>query len=841
MADRVRIGTFQRGGRFSTILDLNDGTVYTFIRDAFKINPSEKTQLQSTSDRRYGGSVIAGETSANGSIETSWYVRGASADDTLVKVESLLAQLESVVPNRFIEWRPEGATRSIYYELRGPGKWTPEYKWITWQAQKVLQLGGSFQIGPLALGDPMDILDDFSVDSIADYTLLSGSGVSVTGGELTPTSTVNKRIRHTARGYSYEDVQVTSEVVFGTTVASYEGPPAVKILDVNNALWATYEGGFLRIYKMDANVNTILAGVAVTAPAAGDRRWIRLRIEGNVVTAEWWTSVPTPLGTPTNTVSYTLTGADATKFGAGVSGGVGLWYWAPHSSLTSGLDSFTVEPWTYQSVVLPQTIRLGGNIPGTAPAKSDVAVTTTGTAKAWALLAWAPQNALQSFVWNGDFEGDTDGWSPAASAFTTASTISHVTANSPKFGNGVMQVVAPGGVANAGAFFRLWTKPLKRGRTYTASAWVRAATGTATAQLFIGSTNTTADSTLSTAVALSPTWTKHTVTWTPTADRRDAQVGLRIPGLVAQTYFVDGVSVYEGTAEPSQYPQAEGRGGEPTLGLIEAENYDVSDISSFTQLNDGSASYSSGGRARWSTSGAGTGTLSYYLDPNLIPPDDFSMMDQRVEVWARVGYSDSHVNPRVVTSLLSAEGAIYSNRRYTEEYGSQGKLLTPIAPGGSQSFRIVRLGTLTLSSDPVNPARWKLYCSFAVGPGSTGNLDVDYFVLAPVRRRAVSPTGKVADNYTYPYFTPSTAETTKWIMSDGSGALQPPASNSMFPDHSLGGQLIEFPPGPINLLVDTTALFVPDDPTLRAGSDSYPQTVSVHARIQPRYFLGRGN
>ena len=397
MADRLRLVTLSAGGRPVVVRDLESAPTYMKARDTFVVTPPAKTSRMVAQAGRYGGSRSVGERQENGAIAATWRVKGTSQDNAIANVEALLADVENEDRGRFLEWRPAGATQSVLYELRGPGTWTPKYAAIQFRQGIGMDVEITWPVATLAQGLPMDVADDFSQDSIGDYTLRSGTGIAVTTGALRPTGTSLKRIAYTGRGYKLGDVQVTSEVIYGTTVVSNEGPPAVKILDATNAIFATYGGGALTVYKMDNEALTVLASVAVTAPAASSRRRIRLRIEGNVLTAEWWTATPTPTGAPTNTVSWTLTGADATKFGAGVVGDAGIWYWTPHSSLTSYVDSLEILPYVYRNRSLPEKISLQGNIPGTAPALADLDVgmlaANEGARTAWFAAGWAVRAA----------------------------------------------------------------------------------------------------------------------------------------------------------------------------------------------------------------------------------------------------------------------------------------------------------------------------------------------------------------------------------------------------------------------------------------------------------------
>ena len=119
-----------------------------------------------------------------------------------------------------------------------------------------------------------------------------------------------------------------------------------RYIDVNNFLMTRVveNAGTWRVevYKRDGGTYTALSvAPSITAPSTGTAYWVRQRIIGNVITVEWWTTDPAAGGSPAATGSYTLTGGDATKFGAGVRGRVGLRH---ASTQTWTLDDLIIRP-----------------------------------------------------------------------------------------------------------------------------------------------------------------------------------------------------------------------------------------------------------------------------------------------------------------------------------------------------------------------------------------------------------------------------------------------------------------------------------------------------------------
>lgn len=831
MPDIARIGSFSNGGRFVTELDVNDGTTYAFLRDTFKISAPNVKQNIASSERRYGGGMVASETHDNGTIEAEWYVKGATSDASIAAQETLLRKLSDTTSDRYFEWRPDGASRSVYYELRGPGNFEPMYRWIEFGSSKTIHVKGTFNVAPLALGAPMDIYDDFSINSISDYTFTAGAGtLSISNGQLVPSDTTEKRLYHSARGYSYGDAQATLKFTTDSTVTGeWVTFLKLKYLDDTNHLLIGLRrtGGTLYVvaYRVDSGTWTYLGGPSISDLSANTDYWIRGRIEGNSLFGELFTSTPTPQSAPaqSTTVDLGVSAGAVAKFGTGITGGVGLTVIPPSTGWR--YDDFNVEAYSYRNRILPEIINLSGSIPGTAPARTAITVTETpAAAQPWALVAWGNRSITENKVWNGDFEEDTDGWAITGLTFNAAPNSASRVTTQKKFGIASMEVNTPA-TLGSGPEFKIYGL-FKKGITYTATIWMRGVDGTSFFLRF-GYSGNYLDSS---AAASNGVWTQYTIDWTPTADRSYAVVAPRTNAANATTFYIDGAAVYSGSA-PTTYPQLEGRGSYSPLSIIEAEASDTSDTTNFTIGSDGGSS--GGQRMAWSTSGAGTAQLSYFFDPSLIPADDFTLQDLRMEVYARINYTNTHVNPMITLSARSAAGLSYGNERYTEEYGSAGKLLQPVS---GACWRLVRLGIITLSTSLTNPARWKLILTAAVAAGSSGSFYVDYLLLVPAKQRASSPTQKVNDN-TYPKFIPGTSETSKTITYDHRGFISKPPQPP-FPDHGFGGQLLEFSPGAVNLLV-TSSNLVPDDPTLNTTTETLGPTGTIHLAVQPRYFLAR--
>lgn len=167
--------------------------------------------------------------------------------------------------------------------------------------------------------------DTFDVDSLSSYTWDTGSAAdaAVTGGALVPSTTGVAREFYRP-GHIFEDSELVAEVAVGSgDSTAFEG--RIKRLDASNGIVAGIraDANLLQIRKKDAGVFTTLATKAVTFNAS-TVYWIVPRIEGNRITVEAWNGDPDAAGVLIDSLSYDLAGADATKFGAGVQGTLGL-------------------------------------------------------------------------------------------------------------------------------------------------------------------------------------------------------------------------------------------------------------------------------------------------------------------------------------------------------------------------------------------------------------------------------------------------------------------------------------------------------------------------------------
>jgi hypothetical protein len=323
-------------------------------------------------------------------------ILGVAPSDNLLQtgVQIIQQKLEKIRDERgtlkFTTQAGSEVVADVYFaELKG------QFAKETYGLKKALEFTLVFTCGPYLRGLPVDqTSDDYSTNTIADYTFDAGAGtLSVSGGQLVPSSTAEKRIIHTATPYDMYDGWATIKVVTGASVASGTVGAMVKRLDALNYLVAQIEFAVgasattVRLGRVDAGSLTSMAST-LTTTAASTAYWIRFRIEGNTVTAEFFTTAPGS-APPTTSTSTTLSGANATKFGVGVAGRTGIRF-IPQAT-DWRLDDFLVLPHATVERTLPAVTLLARNIRGDVPALGKLVIEDQQNQDQWWAI-WGQQS-----------------------------------------------------------------------------------------------------------------------------------------------------------------------------------------------------------------------------------------------------------------------------------------------------------------------------------------------------------------------------------------------------------------------------------------------------------------
>lgn len=153
MADVRKLVTIDSAGTVTTVKDLEVSSSYQAVRGSFAVKAPDRQTAMVGSGRRYAGQGAVAESHQNGEVSWKALVKGATSDVCLQNVESMIAAFEQLeYPGLHLEWRPDGATYSTYYEVRGPARWQPAYDWAQFQGAGSMLVDIAVPVAPLARG-----------------------------------------------------------------------------------------------------------------------------------------------------------------------------------------------------------------------------------------------------------------------------------------------------------------------------------------------------------------------------------------------------------------------------------------------------------------------------------------------------------------------------------------------------------------------------------------------------------------------------------------------------------------------------------------------------------------
>ena len=658
---------------------------------------------------------------------------------------------------------------------------------------------------PYVSGDPMDV--DLTFDAAAELEELRAAegaldNVTVVDGQLAVAAnpTTYGRFLHVQRGYRYFDPTQILAVTPGSTITGFWAGLVAKTdaLATTYLEAALYDDGTnskVRIDKVVAGSRTTLASANLSARiVAGTAYWLRFEVNGVQLRARVFSNDPLLLNVATlQTASYTLTGTDVDTFGPGASGRAGFSWQPQHSAATLGeyrLRAFYGENADHSR----QTLR---GLPGDAPALLEASFANRATLQGspFGMFTWSRKPPTWNQCWNGSFEdvyGASNttprGWTAAGiTGITGAATSIYYASGSglsgwvPKFGLDAAVIVCPA-TANRGAAFILFGD-FRAGVTYTAELWAYSPSQTTLARIRAGVSGDVASST---PAALSPTYTKHAITWTPAADQSVAYLAFEITAATATTMLIDGVAFYEGTAAPALSTQMDGRGAFPPIGFIAAAA-----ASKVTGLAVSGAYLSDA-----TTSSAGESyAADFRVDPSLILADDYTDREVEIEVWADIILSDANGAATVTASSVVRGGSLELAVVPSSEGSRVISRTTGSYPG------LFRLGTVRLSLEDSTRQEWLIRVEIDVAAGTGGEeTALRAIFLAPARAVAK---GQTADT-SVPYFIPGADITSltvghvRTVRPDLSGLVGTNYYNGG-PAIGLMGSLLEIPVGDVEI------------------------------------------
>ncbi len=800
-----------------------------------------------------GARGTQGRRAVGGTIEDRVVTFGLLSQDHADKDElhDSLSALAVVIDElrRFggtVTFREHNQTRRQHLDVLAADAGISDWSSAEYELRDAQRPAITLTCAPYLLGDPMDHDDDFATDHVnagdAIYVADAGAltNLAVSGGQLNGSlnlSTENRLIHMAADLLGDHEAQVRFSP--GSTITSLKGGVVLKRIDASNFLEVYVDdngtNSRLRVDKVVAGTRTNLsstnlaARMVVSMPVT-----VRGRIENNVVYATHHADRELSFATATGTTnaSIALTSAEIAVFGIAVSGRAGFTFTPQHAS--AYVDRFIVRPWTYREAAgsseTADVLHIRGTIPGDAPAACDVWVNQPSpNPLSFAMLAWAPTTIFNRLQ-NGSFD-TTNGsavtpWSSAAVTGVTGAATSIGITSTAKFGTYSGTVTTPA-TANVGVHYPIYQR-FYAGITYTARIWVRSATATTLARLRLG---VSGDIASSAAVAISPTWTLHTVTWTPTASVALAYLAFEQTAATAGTFSIDGAAVYEGTVAPSHGAHIEGDGGHPPLAVIAGAD-NISATGTLSVIANGSSKSDYLIRDSSVAAGGESYETRHVIDASLIGPDDYSGDEIAVEVWGRF-YMHSAFTGGAKFTLRTVDrfGTLIG---YSIEHGQAGKTVPAI---GNDGLKTYRLGTVILNT--ADAVRWVISVQAQVFAGTNlqqFGLDCLYVIIR--RSRALTVTGKPAAGY--PKFFPTSGLSTKVIASaDLSGTLTSTTEGVRSRGSGLSGSPIELPPGAVDFFAIVNSREI-DDP-VQFFDDSETYLPDFHLAITPRFHWPRGS
>lgn len=720
MAELLRYVVLDATGKPNVVFDLNDMNVFANVRESFQITPPAKQAIQAASSRRYGGSYQVGETTDNGQVAWSILVQGVTADDCLVRVEALLTSLEANPFDLLLEWRPDGASESTLYEVRGTGTWTPKYQWVQFAGAQSMVFDVQIPVAPLAQGLPVQILSSVPTHLPAVFSL---AGI---GGDAPAKAEVSIQ------------TDATLEEAF---ISGAHGPEGIAV-SASFIYWANSQTGYIgraelgggKVEETWLHTEGIPTGVAIDA---GHIYWTdaetnhvgRATLAGGSIEKAFITgaSNPGPIAVNAGHI-YWGNGGKASIGRATIAGAEVNQEFLKISFFARGiaLDGFHLY-WSYSRGI--GRVRLGGEelnsnfITGLREV-SGVCVNNE-------FLFWVNEGTNCIVRANLLGEEINEAWAVVADSFS----------------------FIPGAQLAVSKEFVYWTS---------------------------GSPG----STIGRVAALSPpVWALLGWTSTPTTGLAPAPFGV--------------------------------------FGGAEAISREFA-YSAVADALNGSALITANQ----------TAIAAWEVDPATMVPDSFSG-ELAVEAWARVRLCQSLGEATFTLSARPQDGIGYGAARYTDEWGSAGREVQ--LPDEEPCWRMTRLGTLHLLVNPLSPRIWTLWVEGEI-ENAGFEWFIDYLLLTPSSQRCCSPSGK-PNNPNFPPFIQSVGSTVKTIRHDLSGLVSKPGKNG-HPDHGLGGQLLELPPGNVDMLVKLSSL-VPDNPNSSPCTEQSVQEAAVSVTVTPRSYLVR--
>ena len=210
-----------------------------------------------------------------------------------------------------------------------------------------------------------DVYDSFDdPQTIQNYTAVVGSSgsLSVSQGVLLWLTTSQTILMRSADNRLWGDEQATLRVILGSVTDSSSVYLVPVFKDSSDYLRVSLNiaagSPTLKVESVSGGTVHQLSSTPITGLAQGQSIWLRSRVEGDLVTAELWTTPPTTSTFPTFSTSAWMTGSDADSFGDATLSRVG--FGGQTASLNWAVDDFRVESLYPGDVSFPAKKMPGG-------------------------------------------------------------------------------------------------------------------------------------------------------------------------------------------------------------------------------------------------------------------------------------------------------------------------------------------------------------------------------------------------------------------------------------------------------------------------------------------------
>jgi hypothetical protein len=164
MPDATRIVEFHESSNQPLlVLDLEtfDGRIGRYYREAdtFTYTPPSSNARMAAQPGPRGGQRMVGASYENGSVSASFRVGALNPEDAIDAANDLVATIDNYLSSsrqRYLEWRPVGAKRSTFFEVRGAGTWAPTWSARRFEQNYTLSIQATWPVAPYALDLPLD-------------------------------------------------------------------------------------------------------------------------------------------------------------------------------------------------------------------------------------------------------------------------------------------------------------------------------------------------------------------------------------------------------------------------------------------------------------------------------------------------------------------------------------------------------------------------------------------------------------------------------------------------------------------------------------------------------------